>query len=184
MNEQEPSEYWHPTATTLERVVPVVQKRKASGLTVALSFLETHEEGNGYLRFLMHQDHPTRWRALTTPRPEVCIRDGSGRSLETQEDGSGSSMQSSYATLESNASVLVFGAPESGYMDVEVLRIANLKMDSPLLYYRMRLENLLRRQDESSGYLREEGRLSRLFRRLVSEEGPIWEGPWSFRFRI
>jgi hypothetical protein len=116
--------------------VPVAQKRKASGLTVALSFLEIHEGGNGYLRFLLRQDRPTRWRALTTPRLELRIRDGSGRPLETQEDSSGSSMQSSYASLEANASVLVFGLPDSGDIDVEVSHIANLEMDSPLLPFR------------------------------------------------
>lgn len=184
MTEQEPTRYWHPAATTLRRVVPVAQKRKVSGLTIALSFLEIHEEGNGYLRFLMCQDRPRRWRALTTPRLEVRILDGSGRLLETREDGSGSSMQSSYATLESDASLLVFGLPESGYIDVEILRVVNLKMDSPLLHYRMRLESILRRQEESSGYLREEGRLSRLFQRIIGEEGPIWDGPWTFRFRV
>lgn len=183
MTEQEPPGYWHPAATTLRRVVPVAQKRKVSGLTVALSFLEIHEEGNGFLRFLMRQDRPTRWRALTIPRLEIRIRDGSGHSLETREDGGGSSMQSSYATLVSEASLLVFGLPETGYIDVEVLRVVNLKMDSPLLYFGMRLESVLRRQS-SSGYLREEGGLSRLSRRLIGEEGPSWEGPWAFRFRI
>ena len=32
-------------------------------------------------------------------------------------------MGSSYATLASHASLLVFGLPESGYMDVEVARV-------------------------------------------------------------
>lgn len=184
MTGQEPPGHWHPTAKSLQRVVPVAQKRKASGLTVALSFLEIHEEGNGFLRFLMRQDRPTRWRALTIPRLEVRTRDDSGRLLETQEDGGGSSMQSSYATLESNASILVFGLPESGYIDVELLRVVNLKMDSPLLYYNMRLENILRARETSEAYLREEGRLSRLLRRSIGEEGPIWDGPWNFRFRL
>lgn len=121
-------EYWKPAATTLRRVVPVAQKREASGLTVALSYLEIHEGNNGYLRFLMRQDRPTRQRALTTPRAEVRVRDGSGRSLETREDSSGSSMQSSYASLVSHASLLVFGLPRSGDIDVEILRIANLEM--------------------------------------------------------
>lgn len=183
MTEQEPPGYWHPAATTVRRVVPVAQKRKVSGLTVALSFLEIHEGGNGFLRFLMRQDRPTRWRALTIPRLEVRIRDGSGHPLETREDGSGSSMQSSYATLESNASLLVFGLPETGDIDIEVLRVVNLKMDSPLLYFSMRLEEVLHRQT-SDGQLREEGRLSRISRRLIGEEGPSWEGPWTFRFRI
>ena len=183
MTAQKPPGHWHPAATTLERVMPVAQKRKVSGLTVALSFLEIHEDGNGYLRFLMRQDRPTRWRALTTPRLEVRIRDGSGRPLETRADGSGSSMQSSYATLESNASLLVFGLPESGQIEVEVLRVANLKMDNPLLYFRMRLERVLRPQ-VSGGQFREEGLLSRLSRRLLGEEGPSWNGPWIFRFRI
>lgn len=81
---ERPSGHWKPAATTLERVVPVAQKRKASGLTVALSYLEVHEEGNGFLRFLMRQDRPTRWRALTMPRLEVRVRDGSGRPLDRE----------------------------------------------------------------------------------------------------
>lgn len=183
MSEEPPGGYWSPAATTLRRVVPVAQKRKASGLTVALSFLEIHEGGNGYLRFLMRQDRPTRWRALTTPRLELLIREGSGRPLESREDSSGSSMQSSYASLEANASILVYGLPDSDDIEVEVLRLANLKMESPLLGIRMRLERLFRRRS-SDGYLREEGSLSRLSRRLIGEEGPYWTGPWAFRFRI
>ncbi|MDP9439358.1 MAG: hypothetical protein M3P49_11535 [Actinomycetota bacterium] len=100
-------------------------------LTVALSYLEIHEGGNGFLRFLMRQDRPTRRRALTTPRLELRVRDGSGRPLETREDGGGSSMGSSYATLSSHASLLVFGVPDSGDVDVEVLRVASLEMEDP-----------------------------------------------------
>ena len=107
-------EDWKPTATTIRRVVPVAQKRHASGLTVALSFLEIHEGGNGFVRFLMRQDRPTQRRALTLPGLELRVRDGSGRLLETREDSGGSSMQSSYATLASHASFLVFGLPGSG----------------------------------------------------------------------
>lgn len=130
MPEQErPPEHWKPAATTLRRVVPVAQKRHASGLTVALSYLEVHDGGNGLLRFLMRQDRPTRRRALTTPRLELRVRDGSGRPLETLEDSSGSSMGSNHATLASHASLLVFGLPDSGDVDVEVLRIANLEME-------------------------------------------------------
>lgn len=186
MTEQEPpdsSDLWKPAATTLKRVVPVAQKRKASGLTVTLSYLEIHEEGNGFLRFLMRQDFPTRWRALTMPRVGVNVQDGSGRPLETQEDGSGSSMQSSYASLEANASLLIFGLPDSGEIEVEVMRIANVKMDSPLLYFRMRPERVLRRRS-GDGQLREEGSFSRLSRRLLGEEGPSWKGPWNFRFHV
>ena len=115
-----------PAATTLRRVVPVAQKRHASGLTVALSFLEIHEGNNGFLRFLMRQDRPTRRRALTSPRLELRVRDGSGRTLETREDGGGSSMESSYATLASHASLLVFCLPDSGEIEVEVARVVEL----------------------------------------------------------
>ena len=146
---QEPTERWKPAATTLRRVVPVAQKRHASGLTVALSYLEIHEGGNGFLRFLMRQDRPTRRRALTSPGLELRVRDGSGRPLETREDGGGSSMESSYATLASHASLLVFGLPDSGDIKVEVLRVVELD---------------------------EYGR--------TREEGPSWEGPWTFRFRV
>lgn len=123
---QEPTEYWKPAATTLRQVVPVAQKRHASGLTVALSYLEIHEGGNGFLRFLMRQDRPSRRRALTSPGLELRVRDGSGRPLETREDGSGSSMESSYATLASHASLLVFGLSDSGDIEVEVLRVVEL----------------------------------------------------------
>ena len=109
--------------------MPVAQKRHASGLTVALSFLEIHEGGNGYLRFLMRQDRPTRRRALGLPRLELRVRDGSGRPLETLEDGGGSSMGPSYATLASHTSLLVFGLPDSGDVEVEVLRVANVEME-------------------------------------------------------
>jgi hypothetical protein len=127
MPEQErPPEHWKPAATTLRRVVPVAQKREASGLTVALSYLEIHEGGNGFLRFLMRQDRPTSRRALTHPGLELRVRDGSGRPLKTLEDSSGSSMESSYATLASHASLLVFGLPDSGDTDVEVLRVVEL----------------------------------------------------------
>lgn len=147
----EPTEYWKPAATTLRRVVPVVQKRHASGLTVALSYLEIHEGGNGFMQFLMRQDRPTRRRALTTPRLKLRVRDASGRTLETLEDGSGSSRGPSYATLASHASLLVFGLPDSGDIDVEVARVANLEMEEA---------------------------------RSIGEEGPSWEGPWVFRFRV
>lgn len=106
----------------------MAQKRKASGLTVALSYLEIHEGGNGFLRFLMRQDRPTRRRALTTSRLELRVRDGSGCPLETLEDSSGSSMGSSYATLASHASLLVFSLPDSGDIDVEVARVVGLDM--------------------------------------------------------
>ena len=119
-------EHWKPAATTLRRVVPVAQKRHASGLTVALSFLEIHEGGSGFLGFLMRQDHPTRRRAITSPGLELRIREDSGRQLETREDGSGSSMESSYATLEAHASLLVFGLPDSGDIEAEVLRFVEL----------------------------------------------------------
>ena len=125
---EEPTEHWKPAATTLRRVVPVAQKRHASGLTVALSFLEIHEGGNGFLRFLMRQDRPTRRRALTTSRLELRVSDGSGRPLETLEDGSSSSMGPSYATLASHASLLVFGLPDSGDVEVEVARVVGLDM--------------------------------------------------------
>jgi hypothetical protein len=129
MPEQErPPEHWKPAATTLRRVVPVAQKRHASGLTVAFSYLGIHEGGNGFLRFLMRQDRPTRRRALTTPRLELRVWDGSGRPLETREDGSGSSMESSYATLASHASLLVFGLRDSGGVDVQVVRVVVLDM--------------------------------------------------------
>ena len=133
----------------LRRVVPVAQKRHASGLTVALSFLEIHEGGNGFVRFLMCQERPTRRRVLTSPGLEIRVRDGSGRPLETREDSSGSSMGSSYATLASQATLLIFGLPDSGDVEVEVVRIVELDM---------------------FGYPR--------------EEGPTWEGPWTFRFRV
>ena len=114
MDERErPPNHWKPAATTLRRAVPVAQKRHAYGLTVALSFLEIHEGGNGFVRFLMCQDRPTRRRALTSPGLEIRVRDG------------------------------------SGYVDVEVVRIVELDM---------------------FGYPR--------------EEGPTWEGPWTFRFRV
>lgn len=128
---EEPAEHWKPSATTLGRVVPVAQKRHASGLTVALSFLEVHEGGNGLLRFLFRQDRPTRRRALELPRLELRVRDGSGRPLDTVEDSSGSSMGPTHATLASHASLLVFGLPDSGDVDVEVLRVANVEMEGP-----------------------------------------------------
>lgn len=122
---ERPREDWKPTATTLRRVVPVAQKRHASGLTIALSFLEIHEGGNGFLRLLMRQDRPTRRRALELPRLELCVRDGSGRTLGTTEDSSGSSMGPGYATLASHATLLVFCLPESGDVHVEVARVVD-----------------------------------------------------------
>lgn len=74
--------------------------------------------------------------ALSRRQDWSCESGTVGRPLETQEDSSGSSMQSSYASLEANASVLVFGLPDSGDIDVEVSNIANLEMDSPLLPFR------------------------------------------------
>lgn len=92
-------------------------------------------------------------------------------------------MQSSYASLEANASVLVFGLPDSGELEVEVARVANLEMESPLLRLKMLLGSLFRRRS-GDGYLREEGRFSRLSRRLIGEEGASWRGPWTFRVSI
>lgn len=53
----QPLQLWHPAAEILEQVVPVVQRRTIFGLTVVLSYLEIHADGNGYLRFLV------RWTA-------------------------------------------------------------------------------------------------------------------------
>ena len=103
-------------ARTLQKVVPIAQRREAGGITVALSALELYEGGEGVLRYLISHD-PKEAFEYGGPEPEMEIRDGSGRlygwGLEGYSGGGG----------EEEGALEVFDLPESGDLEVKVVRV-------------------------------------------------------------
>lgn len=104
-------------ARTLREVVPIVQRRSAAGITVALSALEVHEGGRGLIGYLLSPDGPEGWDNLRRYSfPEVRVRDDQGRSYEA---AAGTAPRPWGGTLRV-ADLLEAGAAE---LEVEVVRL-------------------------------------------------------------
>lgn len=102
-----------PSARTLERVVPLAQKRTVGGITVALASLELYGDGLGMLRYLIHGEDV--WWGV--PEPELVLRDGAGRELSWSPRSSGSS------DGEADGEIEVWDLPDSGEIEAEVSRL-------------------------------------------------------------
>jgi hypothetical protein len=108
------------TAQTLDRVVPIVQRRSAAGITVALSALEIHEGDRGLIGYLLAPDSELgdeTWdRLVRYSFPEVRVRDDRGCSYEA---GVGSAVRAWGGKLR------VADLPEAGAaeLEVEVVRL-------------------------------------------------------------
>ena len=121
MPEPSPGRRREPSARTLERVVPIAQKRTVGETTVALTSLELYGEGVGALRW----QASLREDALRSnpdfgfgiPEPEFEIRDDAGRSLPWWPRSSGA------GDGESNGEIEVSDLPESGDIEVVVPRL-------------------------------------------------------------
>lgn len=101
-----------PSAQTLERVVPIAQRRSAGDITVALASLEFYGEGIGVLRWRVSlgdaalRNDPNLWFGILEPVFEV--RDGAGRALPWSPRSGGAS------DGESRGEVEVRELPEAG----------------------------------------------------------------------
>ncbi len=111
-----------PSARTLERVVPVAQKRTVGDVTVALTSLEMYGRGTGVLRWRvsMGEDalraEPDFW--FGTPEPEFEILAEGDRALAWSPRGGGMS------DAESDGDTEVWDLPETGELRVSVVRLA------------------------------------------------------------
>ncbi|CAN5878709.1 hypothetical protein BH23ACT11_BH23ACT11_19110 [soil metagenome] len=108
-----------PSARTLERVVPIVQKQISGGITLALSLLELYGEGLGVLRWQISFDESPSGRGADhgIPEPWFEIRDIQGHSLPWSPQGSGA------GNGEADGEVRVDELPESGDLEVDVARL-------------------------------------------------------------
>ena len=110
-----------PSARTLERVVPVAQKRTVGDTTVALTSLEMYGEGLGVLRWQVSfgedalRSNPDFGFGI--PEPELEIRDAAGRALPWSPRGSHSGGE------EAGGDIEVWDLPESGSLRVVVSRL-------------------------------------------------------------
>ncbi len=104
------------SATTLERVVPVAQKRTVGEITLALTSLELYGEGIGILRWLI--SHPSVSGSFML-EPDFEFRDASGRVLPWSPRGAGAS------DTEADGEVEIRTLPGSGTVVVEVSRVAS-----------------------------------------------------------
>ena len=109
------------SARTLERVVPVAQKRTVGDATAAISSLEIHGQGVGALRWRisMGEDalsaEPDFW--FGTPEPEFEILADGDRSLKWSPMGGGMNDRDSDGEAE------VWELPETGELRVTVTRL-------------------------------------------------------------
>jgi hypothetical protein len=109
------------SARTLERVVPVAQKRTVGDATAAISSLEIHGQGVGVLRWRisMVEDalstEPDFW--FGTPEPEFEILADGDRSLKWSPMGGGMNEGDSDSEAE------VWELPETGELRVTVTRL-------------------------------------------------------------
>ena len=111
-----------PSARTLERVVPVAQKRTVGDVTVAISSLEMHGQGACVLRWRISMGEgalsaePDFW--FGTPEPEFEILADGDRSLKWSPMGGGMSDGDSDGEAE------VWEMPETGELRVTVTRLS------------------------------------------------------------
>jgi hypothetical protein len=111
-----------PSARSLERVVPIAQRRTVGEITVALASLELFGEGLGVLRYRVSYEAGMFEGGI--PEPQLVVREmGSGAELPWSPRGSGSS------DTEADGEVEVRGVPERGELEVEVSRLASLRFD-------------------------------------------------------
>lgn len=76
-----------PNATTLDRVVPIVQKKSTDNLTVALVSLEVHEGGEGVLRYALAGRHEPRLHLETPEKGAIRVCKVDGESLPSFAGG-------------------------------------------------------------------------------------------------
>lgn len=109
----------HPSARTLERVVPVAQKLTVGGITVAIASLELYENGLGVLRWqISFEESPLRHGGdFGIPEPWFEIRDSEGRTLPWSPQGAGASDR------EADGNARVGELPDAGQLEVEVTRL-------------------------------------------------------------
>lgn len=107
------------SARTLERAVPVAQRRTVGGITVAIASLELYGEGLGMLRWqVSFEEDPYRGAGdVGIPEPRFEIRDGSGRALPWTPRGAGG--HDGQADGEAEVREL----PEAGEVEVVVARL-------------------------------------------------------------
>lgn len=88
-----PERFQHPSARTLERVVPVAHKLTVGGITVAIASLELYENGLGVLRWQISFEKPPSQHGIDfgIPEPWFEIRDSEGRTLPWSPQGAGAS---------------------------------------------------------------------------------------------
>lgn len=111
----------HPSARTLERVVPVAQRMKVGGITVAIASLELYGEGVGMLRWqTSFEEIPLRGCGnMGIPEPIFEIRDDSGRTLPWSPRGAGAS------DGEADGEAQVEELPDAGELEVRVTRLVS-----------------------------------------------------------
>jgi hypothetical protein len=119
----EPPQGHQPSARSLERVVPIGQRRTLGEVTVALASLELFGEELGILRYRISYEEGMFEGGYGLPEPEFVIRDDSGRELPWSPRGSGGS------DIEADGEVEVRDLPETGELEVEVTRLASLVFD-------------------------------------------------------
>lgn len=105
------------TALTLRRVVPIARRATVGGITVALSALELHEGGKSVLRYLIsiHPDSEAfEMMSRGLPKPELQVKDGSGRSYDVSYKGSGAT------DGNSAGEVRILGLPDTGDLEIKV----------------------------------------------------------------
>jgi hypothetical protein len=111
-----PPERREASARTLERVVPVAQKRTVGGITVALTSLELYGDGVGILRWRISHD-PVSGNFMLEPDFE--IRDGAGAVLPWSPQGAGASDR------EADGEIEIRRLPEAGELWIKVSRVAS-----------------------------------------------------------
>lgn len=119
----EPDEHYEqlrrPSAWTLQRIVPIVQKQTSGGTILALVSLELYGEGLGVLRWQISFDESSsrHGSGFGIPEPQFEIRDSEGRTLSWSPEESGSSGG------EADGAVRVEEVPNSGELQVEVTHL-------------------------------------------------------------
>jgi len=119
--EPPPERRREPSARTLERVVPVAQRRSVGDITVALASLELYGEGLGVLRWRVSLGEGAFRRdpdlAFGMFEPDFEMRDDAGRALPWSPRSGGGH------DGESDGAAEVFELPEAGEIEVVATRL-------------------------------------------------------------